>query len=142
MKNIEKIQEYKELIQKETGDKYDRPGIYCIKFNDKIVYVGKSRNCLERLASHICNIRKEQDEWKSHKYEVMRDALIFSCSVGFDLLEGDLDDDQLLGEREGYWIRYYLPPLNYQIPKEEDYHKYTVNRNAMKITFKEIMGIK
>jgi hypothetical protein len=36
--------------------KYKHPGIYCIKINGDIVYVGKSLDMLERLAGHILHI--------------------------------------------------------------------------------------
>ena len=32
------------------GCKYEHPGIYCIKVDDKIVYIGKSLNMLKRVA--------------------------------------------------------------------------------------------
>jgi hypothetical protein len=44
-----------------------------------------------------------------------------------------------IGEKEGQFIRAQLPVLNYQIPKEEDWHKYTVNKTAATITLEEIL---
>ena len=136
----QKIKEYTELIQKQTQDKYNRPGIYCIKIDNKIVYIGKSRNVLDRIACHLCNINKDSDEWKSHKYDIIREAMENSLSIGFDLLEGDIETEQELGEREGYWIRKFMPPLNRQIPKEEDYRRYSTNKKASIISLSEVMG--
>ena len=36
-------------------------------------------------------------------------------------------------------IRQYLPVLNYQIPKEENYKSFTVNKEANTITLDQIM---
>ena len=32
--------------------KYDHAGIYCIKLNNQLVYIGKSHNMLQRVAQH------------------------------------------------------------------------------------------
>ena len=52
--------------------------------------------------------------------------------------EGDIEDD--IGRAEGRLIRKYRPPLNYQIPKEDNYHSFTVNRRAKWVTLEEILG--
>ncbi len=41
---------YDWLKKKELADKYEHPGIYCIKVDGKIVYIGKSLNMLKRVA--------------------------------------------------------------------------------------------
>ena len=38
------------LRRKGYADKYDHAGIYCIRLGDKLVYIGKSINMLERVA--------------------------------------------------------------------------------------------
>jgi len=38
------------LRRKGYTDKYDHAGIYCIKIDDEIVYIGKSHNILKRVA--------------------------------------------------------------------------------------------
>ncbi len=38
------------IVNKGFKDKYDHYGVYCIKLDGKIVYVGKSRNMLRRIA--------------------------------------------------------------------------------------------
>lgn len=40
----------------------------------------------------------------------------------------EIDND--IGYIEGVLIRKHMPPLNTQIPKEYDWHKYTYNRSA------------
>ena len=41
---------YNYLNRKGYADKYDHAGIYCIKIDDSIVYIGKSHNMLKRVA--------------------------------------------------------------------------------------------
>ena len=38
------------LKRKGYAPKYDHAGIYCIKIDDSIVYIGKSHNMLKRVA--------------------------------------------------------------------------------------------
>ena len=37
-----------------------------------------------------------------------------------------------IGQIEGEYIRQYLPPLNTQIPKEDDWHSFNLNPNVAK----------
>ena len=41
---------YNWLKRKGLAGKYEHAGIYCIKIDDKIVYIGKSGNMLRRIA--------------------------------------------------------------------------------------------
>lgn len=41
---------YHWLKRKGLAAKYEHAGIYCIKIDDKIVYIGKSANMLRRIA--------------------------------------------------------------------------------------------
>ena len=41
---------YNYLKRKGYDAKYEHAGIYCIKIDDKIVYIGKSSNMLRRVA--------------------------------------------------------------------------------------------
>ena len=41
---------YEWLKRKGLAGKYEHAGIYCIKIDDKIVYIGKSSNMLRRVA--------------------------------------------------------------------------------------------
>ena len=140
-----KHQEYMNLINQQTPGKYDCAGIYCIKIEDKIVYIGKSANIRERIASHLCNINKYSDESDSHKYDIFRQALQAHFTIGFDILYKSLETQEDLikediGSKEGELIRKYRPVLNWQIPKEEDWHRYETNKQARTITLKQIVG--
>ena len=50
--------------------KYERPGIYCIKLNDQIVYIGKSHNMLERIAAHYVGIKTGSER----KYRIIAET--------------------------------------------------------------------
>ena len=50
--------------------KYEHPGIYCIKLNDQIVYIGKSLNMLERIAYHYVGIKTGSEK----KYRILAEA--------------------------------------------------------------------
>lgn len=135
----------------ETKNKYDHPGIYKIEIEGKLVYIGKSTNMLCRLAQHIfytsnINIPTGTNKKKvAHKYIVFNLAQFMGYQINFSPIYyassiGDKEMQDEIGFKEGELIRANLPPLNYQIPKEEDYHKYTVNKKAETITLMEILG--
>lgn len=118
-------------------------GIFAILGNEdsqgsqrKLLYIGKSKNMLKRIAAHFTHINypycKESEE---HKYQILR--LLHKCGfqIQFDVLE--YTNISLLDQKEGEYIRKYEPPLNYQIPKPEG--GWTVNRKAKTITVKEII---
>ena len=50
-------------------NKYKHPGIYAIKINNIIVYVGKSTNMLKRIAEHISEIKHGTQ--LPHKYIIL-----------------------------------------------------------------------
>ena len=47
---------YNWLKRKGYADKYEHVGIYCIKIDDTIVYIGKSHNMLKRVSQHYAAI--------------------------------------------------------------------------------------
>ena len=141
LKRVEEIEKW--LLNQGLGDKYNHPGLYCIKIQDKLVYIGKSLNMLERIANHLAHIEFPQ---KTHKYQILAEARQRGYDVQFDVLyysqKKNLKDIELdIGNEEGRLIRKYRPALNYQIPKEGDYTKYTVNRMAKYITLERILNL-
>ena len=146
MLNIkEKNQEYSTLIDTCAPGKYDCAGLYSISIGNKLVYIGKSVNIKNRLCNHLLNINEEEaTKYTSNKYKVLRKASNNGCPIILDKVyespktaEEDIIQD--IGEKEGEYIRKYLPPLNYQIPKESDWHKFTTNKTAKTITLKQIV---
>ena len=130
------------LRRKGLAPKYEHPGIYCIKLDDEIVYIGKSKNMLERVAQHYVGIKTCSER----KYRILAEAQRKGHTVGFDVLyyakykrRDDIIEE--IGEKEGEYIRANLPVLNSQIPKAEDWHKYEINEIAKTITLSEILEL-
>lgn len=120
-----------QLNSPEVIKKYDKAGCYCIKIQNRIVYVGKSKNMLVRLGQHLACIERPQ----KNMYEVLQQAKKEGLKIGFDVLyySKSQTEEQMfqeIGEEEGRLIRELRPILNYQIPKEENYKSYTVNKLA------------
>ena len=97
---------YNWLKRKGLADKYEHPGIYCIKINEKIVYVGKSRNMLQRIAEHYVGIKVEKEK----KYRIMAEAQRKGYSINFDVLyyataRTSSAIIEEIGEKEGEYIR-------------------------------------
>lgn len=119
------------LRRKGYGPKYDHAGIYCIRLDNHIVYIGKSINMLERIAQHYVGIQYARKE----KYRIMAQLQSEGHPIGFDVLYNASsatrhDIDEEIGYMEGVYLRQYRPELNTQIPKEEDWRKYEVKRIA------------
>ena len=124
-------------------EKYRGAGIYSIKIDDILVYIGKSQDLLERVAEHIAEIQNI-DQHSSNKYKVIAQAQRTGHQITFDVLYyspftsgNEMIDD--IGFNEGKYIREYLPFLNTQIPNENDYKKYTYNKRAKYITLDNIL---
>lgn len=129
---------YKE--DKYMVNKYLKAGIYCIKIEDKIVYVGKSRDMLMRLCQHIINIETS----KINKYKVLREAKEKNHTIEFAVLytssaETQEGRDIDIGYQEAVWINELYPPLNYQIPKLHNYKSYTIQHSANTIRLEDIL---
>lgn len=132
------------LMEQNLGQKYNKPGVYSISIAGKLVYIGKSLNMLERIANHIAHIEYPQ---KTHKYQILNQAKQEGYEIQFDVVYYSQQEDKSeiekeIGNEEGRLIRQYRPALNYQIPKEEDYTHFTVNRRAKWVTLKEILNLK
>ena len=115
---------YNWLKQRGLAAKYEFAGIYCIKVDEKIVYIGKSGNMLRRIAQHYVGIQRQTEK----KYAVLSEARRRGHNINFDVLyyaKSTRYADKLteIGEKEGEFIRKYQPILNTQIPKEDDWHK-------------------
>lgn len=133
---------YEELCKDEDlVHRYQKAGLYSIHIEDKLVYIGKSRNMLKRLASHMANTETSN----SHKYEILRQARDRGLKIQFSpiyyslaLTEQMIDDD--IGFKEAEEIRRHLPPLNYQLPLLDNYHRFEVNKKAHRIQLAEILN--
>lgn len=133
------------MIEASAPGKYDCAGIYSISIGGKMVYIGKSNNIKTRIAFHILNLSDVSSrEYGAHKYQIIRDAIGKNLIIKFDLLykAKEIEENKIkeeIGIKEGELIRKYMPPLNYQIPKKENYKKYEVQKTARTISLDEIM---
>ena len=141
--DLERLEEIEQgLVEQGLEGKYRKPGIYSISLNGQIVYIGKSKDMLHRLASHIQHIESASPQ--GNKYRVLHKAIEEGYRVKFDvmyyspcLLDEEIDQD--IGEEEGKLIRFYLPVLNYQIPKEGNYKSFSINKLAKVIRLEDIV---
>ena len=125
------------LKRKGLDKKYNFAGIYCIKIDDEIVYIGKSLNMLKRVAQHYVGIKSQSEL----KYRILAEAQRKGHTINFDVLyyateSGYNAVKDEIGTKEGEYIRKYKPALNTQIPRENDYHKFDVCR----VKTKEILS--
>ena len=119
---------YNWLKKNGLADKYEHAGIYCIKIDETVVYIGKSYNMLKRVAQHYVAIQKPTEK----KYRILAEAHRKRHAINFDVLYYAKAQDYTsimaeIGEKEGEYIRQYMPILNTQIPKEDNWHKFDVN---------------
>lgn len=140
MSNLHIQNIYNKYIEQEWSKKFQCSGVYSITVNSKIVYVGKSNDMLYRMAEHWASMGNP----KENKYKVLAEAHRRRYNVRFNVLytaksKTRAEIEEEIGEREGYFIRLYQPPLNTQIPKEENWRSYTVNRGALNISLDDIM---
>lgn len=123
------------MERKGLADKYRHAGIYCIKIDADIVYIGKSANMLRRIAEHYVGIKTGSEK----KYRIIAEAQRKGHKVTFDVLyyaKSKCIANQLaeIGDKEGEYIRRHKPILNTQIPKAEDWKKYDNNEvNAREV---------
>ena len=115
------------LIRRGFKPKYDHAGIYCIKLDNQIVYIGKSTNMLYRVAEHYVGIQTGSET----KYRILAEAARKNHSITFDVLYdassfGREQIQEEIGNMEGEYIRKYRPVLNTQIPKADNWRTYDV----------------
>lgn len=118
---------YNWLKRKGLAEKYEHAGIYCIKIDESIVYIGKSYNMLKRVAQHYVAIKTQAEK----KYRILAEAHRKGHAINFDVLyyakEWEYSEIMSeIGEKEGEYIRHYNPILNTQIPKEDDWRSFDV----------------
>ena len=123
------------MERKGLANKYRHAGIYCIKIDANIVYIGKSANMLRRIAEHYVGIKTGSEK----KYRIIAEAQRKGHPITFDVLyyaksKSIVNQLAEIGEKEGEYIRLHRPFLNTQIPKAEDWKKYDNNEvNAREV---------
>ena len=132
------------MEHKGLADKYRHAGIYCIKIDADIVYIGKSANMLRRIAEHYVGIKTASHyvgikSGSEKKYRLLSEIQRNGHKIEFDVLyyakrKGIINQLAEIGEKEGEYIRCHKPILNTQIPKAEDWKKYDNNEvNAREV---------
>lgn len=92
-------------------------GVYGLYLDDSEIpiYVGKSKNLLNRWIAHEYNTMYTwSPSYNESKYKKMREAIKLSHKIKPKVIELCTVDE--LNNREGYWIRYYMPKLNTIVP--------------------------
>ena len=94
------------MERKGLANKYRHAGIYCIKIDTDIVYIGKSANMLRRIAEHYVGIKTGSEK----KYRILAEARRRGHPITFDVLyyaKSKGIENQLaeIGEKEGEYIR-------------------------------------
>ena len=130
---------YQMFKRRGLAEKYEHPGIYSISIDDTLVYIGKSENMLIRVAQHYVGIKTESER----KYRILAEAWRKGHSITFNVLyyaeeHGYHAIEEEIGWKEGEYIRKYLPPLNHQIPKEDNWRLFTKNKLSQSITLSDI----
>lgn len=128
------------MERKGLADKYRHAGLYCIKIDADIVYIGKSANMLRRIAEHYVGIKTASEK----KYRIIAEAQRKGHPITFDVLyyakrKGIANQLAEIGEKEGEFIRRHKPILNTQIPKAEDWKKYDNNEVNAKEVLQQII---
>lgn len=91
----------------------EKPGIYAITVDNKIVYVGMSKNLYQRCSQHIYNTQNAMFN-QEQKYLLLLSAHLGGHNVDCLLLE--YCDIELLRVRENWWIEDQQPILNILTP--------------------------
>ena len=130
---------YAYLKRKGCASKYEHAGIYCIKIDEKIVYIGKSTNMLRRVAQHYVGIKQGSEL----KYRILSEAGRRGHCIGFDVLYYAKENvyfaiQEEIGEKEGEYIRKHKPVLNTQIPRADNWRKFDVRRVQVKEILKDL----
>ena len=90
-----------------------KPNEGSILLDGKIVYIGKSRNILMRMAQHYAQL----SQGKEHKYRLLAEATRNGHKMCFTVLYRAKQTDydaitEEIGNMEGRYIRLHRPPLN------------------------------
>lgn len=80
------------------------------------------------MAEHFAAILQAEKE-KNDKYAVLAEAKQRGMNIRFVILyraqaSSQKEIQEEIGEQEGVFIRKYMPPLNTEIPHEDDWHRF------------------
>lgn len=104
-------------------------GIYGIYLNDKLVYVGESKNIAHRFLQHMYNMIKEETEW-GIKLQHLLDGVV---KVRLEIIETNLVSEEERTERELHYIKKLLPLLQRPSIKYYPDDKVMYDRRGIKV---------
>lgn len=90
-----------------------KPGIYAITIENRIAYIGQSKNLYQRCCQHIYNTQNAVFN-NEKKYLLLLSAQLGGFKVDCSPLEYCSIDE--LNEKENYYINKYKPCLNILTP--------------------------
>ena len=77
------------------------------------------------------------DNYDSFTYNIVQELGMLGADV--KVVKNDEYTVEEIGNMEGRYIRLHRPPLNQQIPKEENWRQFQINKNAQTITLSELL---
>lgn len=102
-----------DLANPYLNQKYNASGIYSISVNNLIVYIGQSKNMLNRIYDHFLYIEGIKEPIHQKKlYTTLQLCLEQSCSIKFDVVE--YCPVKNLDYIEKKYIKKFKPLLNTQ----------------------------
>lgn len=104
---------FKNDWKKQVPSSFDTSGIYCMKINNYIVYIGESCQVRERIVEHLWAIVSAKEGQKDNKYWHLKKAKERGYKIIFTLLEDckKCSEEERM-QKENEWITYFNPPLN------------------------------
>lgn len=127
------LEQDKTILQKYCG-----AGIYSISIGEQLVYIGKAKSLLKRLVEHLLEL--DAPRQRTNKYIVLNEARKSGHRISFDVMyHATSNSEKEIGIKESELINKLLPPLNYQIPKMDNFRNFTTNPKALTITLEEIL---
>lgn len=111
----EEVKNFYKEWREEIPARFEGAGIYSIKINNYIVYIGESKDVRDRIISHLWNIYFAKEDERDSKYWHLKQARERGYQITFTLLESCLRcsvEERMQKEKD--WIIYFMPPLNTQ----------------------------
>ena len=120
--NLKLQKESEVLLSKYAPTINEIAGIYAIKVDDKILYVGQSKLITNRVLTHIfeitdCVKKMLLGEYVEKKYKILATAILTGHKLEFITLCECSKNKEELNEKEMYYINLYNTPLNTYRPK-------------------------
>lgn len=104
---LDKYVEDNHLLEKNV---YNQAGIYAITIDNRIAYVGESKDLRRRCKEHLYNMENASFLKKEPKYSLLLSAKLGGHKI--DCMPIKYCGEDELREREKHYIEKFEPPLN------------------------------